>query len=66
MAIRPVVSRVVTRALTSRAARDLGRARHRRRGTPVIDYFHQVDDPYSHLAVQLLVPLARRYGVTVR
>jgi len=32
----------------------------------VIDYFHQVDDPYSHLAVQLLVPLARRYGVTVR
>jgi 2-hydroxychromene-2-carboxylate isomerase len=32
----------------------------------VIDYFHQVDDPYSHLAVQLLGPLSRRYGVTVR
>jgi 2-hydroxychromene-2-carboxylate isomerase len=33
---------------------------------PVIDYFHQADDPYSHLTAQLLAPLARRYGVDVR
>jgi 2-hydroxychromene-2-carboxylate isomerase len=66
MAIRLVVSRVVSRVLTSRTVRDLARARRRRRGTPLIDYFHQVDDPYSHLAVQLLGPLSRRYGVTVR
>ncbi len=32
----------------------------------MIDYFHQPDDPYSHLIVQLLPALAQRYGVTVR
>jgi 2-hydroxychromene-2-carboxylate isomerase len=32
----------------------------------VIDYFHQVDDPYSHLAAQLLGPLAARYGEEIR
>jgi 2-hydroxychromene-2-carboxylate isomerase len=32
----------------------------------VIDYFHQADDPYSHLAVQLIGPLTARYGVEVR
>jgi len=67
----PAVSRVVTRIVTSRARRDLGRTiagigRSVRRAAPVIDYFHQVDDPYSHIAVQLLAPLARRYGVVIR
>ncbi len=28
----------------------------------VIDYFHAVDDPYSHLAVQLIKPLLSAYG----
>ena len=32
----------------------------------MIDYFHQADDPYSHLAVQLIGPLTARYGVEVR
>jgi 2-hydroxychromene-2-carboxylate isomerase len=32
----------------------------------VIDYFHQADDPYSHLTAQLLAPLAQRYGVAIR
>jgi 2-hydroxychromene-2-carboxylate isomerase len=32
----------------------------------LIDYFHQADDPYSHLTVQLLPALNVRYGVTVR
>ncbi|MEL7449293.1 MAG: 2-hydroxychromene-2-carboxylate isomerase, partial [Pseudomonadota bacterium] len=32
----------------------------------VVEYFHQVDDGYSHLAAQLLQPLAERYGVEVR
>jgi 2-hydroxychromene-2-carboxylate isomerase len=66
MMIRPAVSRVVSRVLTSRTIRDLARAQRRKGGTPVIDYFHQVDDPYSHLMVQLLGPLSRRYGVTAR
>ncbi len=33
---------------------------------PVVHYFHQVDDPYSHLAVQKLPALADRYAVTFR
>jgi 2-hydroxychromene-2-carboxylate isomerase len=32
----------------------------------MIEYFHQVDDPYSHLLAQMLRPLTRRYGVTVK
>jgi 2-hydroxychromene-2-carboxylate isomerase len=32
----------------------------------VVHYFHQVDDPYSHLAVQKLPALAARYAVTFR
>jgi 2-hydroxychromene-2-carboxylate isomerase len=48
--------------------RDLRRAVHatRRRISgrpPTVHYFHQVDDPYSHLAAQLCAPLATRYRV---
>src|SRR5580704_7370592 len=32
----------------------------------MIEHFHQVDDPYSHLLVQLLPRLAERYGVSAR
>jgi 2-hydroxychromene-2-carboxylate isomerase len=61
----------VTSALTSNARLGLVRAAaslKRRLGgaKPAIDYFHQVDDPYSHLTAQLLTPLAERYGVTIR
>jgi 2-hydroxychromene-2-carboxylate isomerase len=57
--------------MTSPVRRDLARgaAALRRRlsgAAPLIEYFHQADDPYSHLAVQLIGPLARRYGVEVR
>ena len=31
-----------------------------------IDYFHQVDDPYSDLALQAIGPLAERYDVDFR
>ncbi|HYE46068.1 MAG TPA: DsbA family protein [Caulobacter sp.] len=30
-----------------------------------VQYFHQADDPYSHLAAQLLGPLARAYDIDV-
>jgi 2-hydroxychromene-2-carboxylate isomerase len=34
------------------------------RGEPHrLEFFHQVDDPYSHLAAQCLRPLVQRYGV---
>ena len=40
--------------------------RHRGAGGPVVHYFHQVSDPYSHLAVQKLDALGRRYAVTFK
>ena len=46
-------------------ARRAKRERARRRaGRPhVVEYFHQVDDGYSHLAAQLLVPLREAYDI---
>jgi 2-hydroxychromene-2-carboxylate isomerase len=32
----------------------------------VVEYFHQVEDGYSHLAAQILKPLAQRYGIQLR
>ena len=40
--------------------------RQRSPAGPVVDYFHQVDDPYSHLAVQKLNALKERYDVTFK
>lgn len=31
----------------------------------VIDYFHQVDDAYSHLALEAIVPLLERYDIEI-
>ena len=39
------------------------RGRMRRRGNPTVYYFHQVDDPYSHIAEQKLEQLRDRYSV---
>ena len=69
--MKPPVARIVTRLLTSHTLRDIGRFRaalpRRLRGTvPVIDYFHQVDDPYSDLSAQILTRLQQRYGVDIR
>ncbi|MFT7218409.1 MAG: 2-hydroxychromene-2-carboxylate isomerase [Candidatus Azotimanducaceae bacterium] len=41
-------------------------ARLRRRGLTTVHYFHQVDDPYSHLALQKLSQLADRYDVDIK
>jgi 2-hydroxychromene-2-carboxylate isomerase len=69
--MRPAVSRIVTQAMTSPTRRKLVRAAagvgRRLRGEALaVDYFHQADDPYSHLAAQLAGPLAQRYGVELR
>lgn len=58
----------VAQALTSRCTRDARRwfAERRRllRGEPHrVLYFHQVDDPYSHLAAQVLRTFVDRYDV---
>ena len=69
--MKPAVSRLVTPIVTSPARSDLmRRLRALQRGflrkTPTVHYFHQADDPYSHLVVQLLTPLKARYGVAIR
>jgi len=40
-----------------------GLARRLKRQAPAVHYFHQVDDPYSHLAVQKLDELRDAYAV---
>ena len=32
----------------------------------VVDFFHQVDDPYSHLALEAISPLLGRYDIDIR
>ncbi len=40
--------------------------RRRRRGHPHrVEYFHQLDDPYSHLTAQVLAAFAARYDVEI-
>jgi 2-hydroxychromene-2-carboxylate isomerase len=70
MSLRTQIMRSVTTVLTSparrRMARDLAAISARLRGErPTVRYFHQADDPYSHLAVQMLPRLRARYGVEI-
>lgn len=70
MSPRTFVMRSVTAALTSpwrrRMARDAAALSARLRGErPTVRYFHQADDPYSHLAAQLLPRLRARYAARI-
>ena len=65
------ISKTLSRLLTSKRVRDLRRTRaaltrRLRKAQPTVHYFHQDDDPYSVLAVQLLPALAERYAVAIR
>ena len=69
--MRAAISRTVTRIVTSRALRDLlrfraGLGRSLSGRAPVVEYFHQVDDPYSHLVAQILPRLVERYGLNLK
>lgn len=65
-----VASRVLERMLSPERRRRNGekweRRRRRRGDDAVIDYFHQSDDPYSHLMLQLLPQLRERYPIDIR
>lgn len=70
MSLRALIMRSVTTALTSptrrRWARDAAAMSARLRGErPTIRYFHQADDPYSHLAAQMLPRLRARYAAEI-
>ncbi len=69
--LRKLISRRLLGPLADRtviqARREKAEARRRRRGEPhVVDYFHQLDDPYSHLTAQVLATFAERYDVVLR
>jgi len=70
MPLRSMILRSATTVLTSptrrRIARDGAALANRLRGVrPTVRYFHQADDPYSHLAIQMLPRLRERYAVEV-
>ena len=71
MSLRTFISTRVSTFLLDPKRRDRARERaeqaRRRTGDPhLVEFFHQVDDPYSHLLAQALVELHRRYEVEVR
>lgn len=60
------VIRVLASPRRARAVHRLAEWRRRLTGAPHrIDYFHQVEDPYSHLAAQCLDRLAERYALEI-
>ncbi len=68
--MRAAASSLAPRVITSGAVRGGVRAAHalRRRmsgARPMIHYFHQADDPYSHLAAQALSRLSSLYDVEI-
>lgn len=70
MSLRTTLMRGATAALTSptrrKLARDLAAFKATLRGERhTVRYFHQADDPYSHLAAQMLPRLRARYNVEV-
>jgi 2-hydroxychromene-2-carboxylate isomerase len=66
-AVRWLMSRVLTRRMAPESVasrRDTFERKRRAAGTPHrVEYFHQVEDGYSHLAAQLLRPLVDHYDV---
>ncbi|MEZ5938252.1 MAG: DsbA family protein [Hyphomonadaceae bacterium] len=65
-----LVSRIadrITSAETLAAKRDSAERRRLKAGEPhVVHYFHQADDPYSHLAAQVLPLLLERYDIVLK
>lgn len=65
--VRWLTSKVLSRVLNPKAQqrrRAKAEAAHRKTGERHrVEYFHQIDDSYSHLAAQLLRPLLEQYNV---
>ena len=70
MSLRTLITPFVSAHLLSRERllrlRERAEARRVAKGLPhVLLYFHQVDDPYSHLAAQALQALEQRYALRI-
>ena len=66
---RWLTSRVITRlnrpGRVEKAEQKAERERQQAGRPHVLEYFHQVDDAWSHLGAQALAPLLQRYGVVL-
>ena len=58
-----VLRRVASEEYVAARRAKVESARRKAGGAHVVEYFHQVDDGYSHLAAQLLSPLLERYDI---
>ncbi|MEQ9465005.1 MAG: DsbA family protein [Haliea sp.] len=67
---RWITSRILNRVLDPARQRELEETSERERldrgERHVVEYFHQLDDPYSLLAAQCIGPLLARYEIDVR
>ena len=62
--IRSTVAGLLTSTKFEALSRHIARGRRRMSGmAPAVYYFHQVDDPHSHLAVQKLNQLRQQYAL---
>lgn len=71
MSVQRSLQNLIIRTLTADSTRDRQRAfarlRRKMSGQPRrVEYFHQVDDPYSQLACQVLGEFHRRYEVELK
>ena len=54
----------VAESASERAALE---AKRKKAGAPhMVEYFHQLDDPYSHLAAQVLAKFAAQYDIVIK
>jgi len=71
MRIRAAIQRKVTRYLFSIERRNTRRSQAEKKrkaanAPHLVEYFHQADDPYSHLMAQLLPEFCRRHDVQLK
>ena len=63
-AITPAITRFITSQFLARLKRNIFELRRRLSGKPhELHYFHQLDDPYSYLAAQILPTLQSSYSL---
>ncbi len=65
--LMPFVSKIITSSSRLKFQRKIKQfTRQTMKSVAEVDFFYQMDDPYSHLLAQHLVKLEQRYNVEVR
>lgn len=61
-----VVRKLISEQRLNKKRRRTERRRQQTKQPHVVEYFHQIDDGYSHLAVQMLSQLLSRYDIQIK